>query len=109
MINWDKYPWSNVHELNLNWIIQALKDGLIKIEEVEEFVKAKIEAQDKYLQESIENLQAEVEANLQWIKDNVQPIVNETINELIESGTMYVGVTYDALTEELNIVLTEEE
>lgn len=24
-INWDEYPYSNVHELNLNWIINQLK------------------------------------------------------------------------------------
>lgn len=25
MINWNEYPYSNVHELNLNWIINQLK------------------------------------------------------------------------------------
>ena len=29
--NWNKFPWTNVHELNLDWIIQKVKELEIKV------------------------------------------------------------------------------
>ena len=38
-INWDEYPYSNVHELNLNWILKQIKILEDNVEEVVELSK----------------------------------------------------------------------
>ena len=30
--NWNKFPWTNLHDLNLDWIIQKVKDLEIKVQ-----------------------------------------------------------------------------
>ena len=29
--NWNKFPWTNLHELNLDWIIQKVRELEIKV------------------------------------------------------------------------------
>ena len=51
---WNEYPYANVHELNLDWILEQVKNGNIKIKELEDIVNNKI---DMYVQEYVaENL-----------------------------------------------------
>ena len=29
--NWNKFPWTNLHDLNLDWIIQKVRELEIKV------------------------------------------------------------------------------
>lgn len=108
-------PYTNVHEMNLDWIIQKVYEYMQKFIDLDAFVKLSIDEQNALLKKAVDDLEnaivelnEEIAENLQYIKDNIQPIVNEYINQLIESGEMYVGLEYIAETEELNIILSEE-
>lgn len=46
MINWDEYPYSNVHELNLNWILKQIKILEDNVKEVVELSKTWTEQVD---------------------------------------------------------------
>lgn len=51
---WDEYPNSNVHELNLDWIIKKTFECIHKVNELEVYVKDKI---DTYIEQYVvENL-----------------------------------------------------
>lgn len=50
MINWNEYPYSNVHELNLNWILKQIK---ILEDDVKEVVEL-----SKTWSEQVDNLNA---------------------------------------------------
>lgn len=47
---WNEYPYSNVHELNLNWLLKQVLEGKIKIKELEDIVNNKI---DEYINEYV--------------------------------------------------------
>lgn len=113
-------PYTDIHEMNLDWIIAKVKEYIIKYDLLEQFVSTSIEEQQKIIDDAISEqnikiqlIDEKVDNGLQEIKDyidaNLRIIANEIINELIESGDLYVGTTYDAQTEELNIVLSREE
>lgn len=111
----DLIPYSDIHNMNLDWIIKKVFEYMHKFIDLDAFVKLSIDEQNALLNKAIKDLENaivelndEIEENLQYIKDNIQPIVNEYINELIASGQMYVGLEYIPETEELNIILSEE-
>lgn len=79
-----KYPFSNFHELNLDWIISEMK----KLRE--EFTGV-----DKLINDAVD-----------YMKNNIYQTATEIINQAIEAGDINVGVTYDAPNEELNIIIT---
>lgn len=79
-----KYPFSNFHELNLDWIISEMK----KLRE--EFTGV-----DKLINDAVD-----------YMKTNIYHTAAEIINQAIEAGDINVGVTYDAPNEELNIIIT---
>lgn len=78
-----KYPYTNFHDINLDWIISRIKD---------------FEAMLKKMAQDIANL-----------FEKVGEEVNKIINQYIKDGTLYVAMEYKPETEELNIILTESE
>lgn len=44
--------------------------------------------------------------NNYFTEENLAPIVNDVITQMIEEGTLNVGVTYNASNESLNITVT---
>lgn len=55
---WNEYPYSNVHELNLDWILKQVLEGKIKIEEFEKILsELDIEKLvDDYIKEYLDKL-----------------------------------------------------
>ena len=54
MAIFNNYPYTNVHELNLDWVIKLVKELDFKVEDLEDIVNNKI---DEYVKEYIsENL-----------------------------------------------------
>lgn len=111
----DLIPYTDTHEMNLDWIINTVFKYVNKFIDLDAFVKLSIDEQNAILKKAVDDLEnaivelnEEIAENLQFIRDNIQPIVNEYINQLIESGQMYIGLEYIPETEELNIILSEE-
>lgn len=92
---WNEYPWSNVHELNLNWIIKQVFDYG---KSIDEFKEELIEAVNLFnsLRDNINNLQSSV----QTINEEINNINGEVdfINNNIDTITSNV----DNLTTDLN-------
>lgn len=104
----DYVPYTNFHELNLDWIVKKVKECLEKSDEVEDFVNKSIEEQNAKIEQALREVSEGMEEIMTYINENLRTIANEIINQLIDSGELYIGTTYDAETEELNIVLTRE-
>lgn len=98
----DEYPYSNVHELNLNWLLKTMKKLGISFNDLEKYVDGKIDELDEYIKEEIEKLN-------QYLIDNLQ----QTLQELIQQGyfSIELAYDYDDVNEELifKLVATEED
>lgn len=103
------FPYSDFENINLDWIINKVLNLQDNFNKFTNQIDNKITEQDRYLINSINRQNEEIAQALQYIRDNIQPIVNETINKLIDSGEMYIGMNYVPETEELNIILSREE
>lgn len=79
-----KFPYSNFHELNLDWIISEVKK----------------------LREEFTGVKKEIDDAVDYMKDNIYETTTEIINQAIIDGSINVGITYDAVTEELDIIVT---
>ena len=101
---WNEYPYSNVHELNLDWLLSRMKKLMQDVDEFKKLVDGKLDEQDGQIAEMKEILDNFIEE----IERQLYPIASEIINQLIESGAFQVGVRYDEETEALTIVFTEE-
>lgn len=101
-------PYTDIHEMNLDWIIAKVKEYIIKYDDLEKFVNASIDEQNAIIKKAVEELENGMQELMDYIVANLRIIANEIINELIESGELYIGTTYDSETEELNIVLSRE-
>ena len=109
MANWNEYPYTDFHQLNLDWIITKVKEYLAKYDKLEEFVNETVEEQNALIEQALEEIASGMQELRDYITENLETIANTIINELIESGELYVGTVYNAETEELNIVLSREE
>ena len=116
MALFNNFPYTDFENLNLDWLIRNVKDYIAKYIELEKFVNASLEEQKNYIDEALnsfrdelEDLQEELEEFMNYVRDNIQEITNTIINEMIEDGTLYVGIEYTAETEALNIIVTENQ
>lgn len=92
----DKYPYANIHELNLDWIIAKLKELEVSVEEVLELSKN----WDSTVQE-LENRMLAIEnesARLSSIYDSFVEEVNQKFDEL----TLEQVAQFETLTESIN-------
>lgn len=109
MAVFENFPYTDVHQLNLDWIINEVKKYILKYETLENFVNSSIEEQNAKIEKALKYIAESMQELRDYIITNLRVIANEIINQLIESGELYVGTTYNAETEELNIILTREE
>ena len=79
-----KFPYSNFHELNLDWIISEVKT----------------------LREEFTGVKKEIDDAVKYMKDNIYATTTEIINQAIIDGSITVGITYDPVTEELDIIVS---
>lgn len=92
----DKYPYANIHELNLDWIIAKLKELEVSVEEVLELSKN----WDSTVQK-LENRMLAIEtesARLSSIYDSFVEEVNQKFDEL----TAKQVAQFETLTESIN-------
>ncbi len=80
-----KFPYSNFHELNLDWIISEVKK----------------------LREEFAGVKKEIDDAVIYMKDNIVETTETIINEAISRGEIQVGVIYTADTERLDIIGSE--
>ena len=108
------FPYTDYENLNLDWIINKVKEYILKYVELENFVNASLEEQKTYIDEALnsfrdelELMKEELEEFMRYVRDNIQEITNTVINEMIQEGTITVAVNYTAETEALDIVVSE--
>lgn len=80
-----KFPYSNFHEINLDWIISEVKK----------------------LQEEFAVLKKDTDNAIDYMTDNIYETTTEIINQAIIDGAINVGINYDAVNEELDIIVTQ--
>ena len=108
MAVFENFPYTNFHELNLDWIIAKVKEYIVKYDNLEDFVNKTVEEQNALIEQALQEVADGMQDLRDYITENLRVIANEIINELIESGELYIGTSYDAETEELSIVLSRE-
>lgn len=82
-----KFPYSNFHEINLDWIINTVKSYGTQIDE----------------------LRSEIDDAVDYLKTNLENTVIQVINAAIDAGSFNVAVRYTAADERLDIIVTEGE
>ena len=80
-----KFPYSNFHEINLDWIINTVKSYGTQIDE----------------------LRGKIEDAVDYLKNNLENTVIEIVNAAIEAGSFNVAVRYTESDERLDIIVTE--
>lgn len=78
MALFENFPYTNFHDLNLDWIIEQFKNGMITIEEMRTAVEAMGLRIDEF-QQYLDNIEDEIE-------QKIQTEVPIAIREEIESG-----------------------
>lgn len=97
---WQEYPYTNFHDLNMDWILKTLKSIDADITTLNEW-KAEREIRDQWLDDSIEDLNTKYEALVALYNTFVDE-VNARFDELSEEITNQV----DALEESVNARVT---
>ena len=80
-----KFPYTNFHDLNLDWIIRTIKDLL----------------------KEFGILEKKTDDAIEYMKDNINDSVVEIINQYIQQGLIDVAVNYTEDAERLDIIVTE--
>lgn len=79
-----KFPYSNFHEINLDWIINTVKSYGTQIDE----------------------LRSEIDDAVDYLKTNLENTVIQVVNAAIEAGSFNVAVRYTAADERIDIIVT---
>ena len=79
-----KFPYSNFHEINLDWLIDSMKN----------------------LESQFAGVKKEIDDAVIYMTENIYQTTTEIINQAIADGDITVGITYDPLTEELDIIVS---
>lgn len=110
MIRWETYPYSNVHELNLDWILAQLKVLEDEVADVVELSKT-WQSQVDELNSRMESIEIE-SARLSSIYDSFVEEVNQKFDELtaqqleqFETLTQQFENRFDALVNQINQTL----
>lgn len=80
-----KFPYSNFHELNLDWLINTVKSFSGTIDQ---------------MQDQIDDAEA-------YMKENIESTVIQVVNAAIEAGSFNVAVRYTEADERIDIIVTE--
>lgn len=81
----DQFPYTNLHEINLDWILKTIKNVTDKIDGIE----LDIDAIEKEIKELSENLGIEVD---KWLREQGAQYVQEIIAQYIATS-VYFGIT----------------
>ena len=105
----DYVPYTNFHELNLDWIVKKVVEYGVKLTDIDADVKARIETMEGTITDQnakIETLENYVRDVMSTISENIEQITNEVLNQMILDGELNVGLTYTSETEALDLVVT---
>lgn len=97
MAFWNKFPFTNFHEMNLDWLISTMKDLLTGYNDFTTDITKKIETQDEKVNTFIEDYTKKVDKIPQLVQTDVIDIMDRyradgTFSEIIEST--YGAVSY---------------
>ena len=85
-----------------NCIIKTMNDYI-------ESIDMKISLQDNTIAEAIENQNSIIENAVDYMKNHIVQTTTTVINQAIAEGDIQVSISYDEPTEELSIIITEED
>lgn len=97
---WQQYPYSNFHDMNMDWILKTLNTVNHDITELNEW-KAEREARDEWLDQSIEDLNTKYEA----LVDLYNTFVDE-VNTRFDQLSREITDQVDALEASVNARVT---
>lgn len=80
-----KFPYTNFHELNMDWLISEMNS----------------------LDSKLNALENDMLKLYQFVKDNLKNYAIEYMNYLIQSGELNVAVQYTSVDERLDIIVTQ--
>lgn len=108
MAFWNKFPFTNFHEMNLDWLITTMKELMNKYNDFTADITKKIEAQDKKVNTFVEDYTKKIDKIPQLIQTDVIDIMDRyradgTFSEIIEST--YGAVSYLNVLQGKNVVV----
>lgn len=93
MAHFENFPYTDMHQLNLDWIIEVVKDFLSKYEHIEDLIREGEESITNLTDSSLEELQAkknQLELLLQqWYDTHSADIANQLAQALAELNSWY--------------------
>lgn len=114
----DKYPYTNLHELNLDWIIEKIKELTIYVETVEENILAQAKAYtDEELagyQDQLNSYQAQINNQIAQFQDTVNNLLTiqdskiQAFDRKIDDAIIGVNARTDLAIEQNNDYLMEQ-
>lgn len=108
MAFWNKFPFTNFHEMNLDWLITTMKELMNKYNDFTADITKKIEAQDKKVNTFVEDYTKKVDKIPQLVQIETIDIMDRyradgTFSEIIEST--YGAVSYLNVLQGKNVVV----
>lgn len=117
----NKYPYTDLHELNLDWILKEMKDlqaameGLLEtaIEEAKKYAKeyideqlADIENDFAVLQRNFDNLNAEYHSDFQSLSNTVNAFINNMTGQ-INALRQYIDDSLEAQDLKMQLLIQQ--
>ena len=117
----NKYPYTDLHELNLDWILKEMKDlqaameGLLEtaIEEAKKYAKeyidsqlADIENDFAVLQRNFDNLDAEYHSDFQSLSNTVNAFINNMTGQ-INALRQYIDDSLEAQDLKMQLLIQQ--
>lgn len=84
----DQFPWTNIHELNLDWILKHFKEFIAVLEDLEEW-RSKHEAEYQELKQLYDDIlagnfpPAMLDALRTWVINNTVDIIGAAIKTVL--------------------------
>lgn len=108
MAFWNKFPFTNFHEMNLDWLISTMKDLVNGYNNLTTEVTSKIKTQDNKINTFVNDYTTKVNKIPQLVQNETIDIMNRyradgTFSEIIEST--YGAVSYLNVLQGKNVVV----
>lgn len=71
-------------------------------------IENKFEVQNDLINNKFDEQDSKIDEAIEYMKNNIIATTTEIINQAIQNGDLNIGISYDAPTEALNIIVTRE-